>query len=95
LSARKAIAQSQKFRSFFSVFWRNAQTYRPTYNYKSDGTACQVYGTRSVCSANLTGHGYASTQYADHKIMKHIINEFSFGPYFPDITQPLDYSYEV
>jgi hypothetical protein len=27
--------------------------------------------------------------------LSHIINEFSFGPYFPDITQPLDYSYEV
>lgn len=27
--------------------------------------------------------------------LSHIINEFSFGPYFPDITQPLDYSYEI
>lgn len=27
--------------------------------------------------------------------LSHIINEFSFGPYFPDITQPLDYSYEL
>jgi hypothetical protein len=27
--------------------------------------------------------------------LSHIINELSFGPYFPDITQPLDYSYEV
>ena len=27
--------------------------------------------------------------------LSHIINEFSFGPYFPDITQPLDYSFEV
>jgi hypothetical protein len=27
--------------------------------------------------------------------MSHIITEFSFGPYFPDITQPLDYSFET
>lgn len=27
--------------------------------------------------------------------LSHTITEFSFGPYFPDITQPLDYSYEV
>jgi len=27
--------------------------------------------------------------------LSHVITEFSFGPYFPDITQPLDYSYEV
>jgi hypothetical protein len=26
--------------------------------------------------------------------LSHVINEFSFGPYFPDIVQPLDYSYE-
>ena len=26
--------------------------------------------------------------------MSHIISEFSFGRYFPDITQPLDYSFE-
>jgi len=25
----------------------------------------------------------------------HVITEFSFGPYFPDMTQPLDYSFEV
>jgi hypothetical protein len=48
LSARKAIAQSRKSRGFFSVFWRSAPTYRPTYNYKSDGTACRVYGTLDV-----------------------------------------------
>lgn len=27
--------------------------------------------------------------------LSHIINEFSFGPYFPDITQPLDYTFEL
>lgn len=27
--------------------------------------------------------------------LSHIIKEFSFGPHFPEIVQPLDYSYEV
>lgn len=27
--------------------------------------------------------------------LSHVITKFSFGPYFPDITQPLDYSLEV
>lgn len=27
--------------------------------------------------------------------LSHVITEFSFGPYFPDITQPLDNSFEV
>ncbi|KAH0832889.1 endoplasmic reticulum vesicle transporter-domain-containing protein [Lanmaoa asiatica] len=27
--------------------------------------------------------------------LSHVITEFSFGPYFPDIAQPLDYSFEV
>ncbi|KNZ71699.1 ER-derived vesicles protein 41 [Termitomyces sp. J132] len=43
------------------------------------------------------GHGYASYEHVDHSKMNlsHIIKEFSFGPHFPDIVQPLDYSYEV
>jgi hypothetical protein len=27
--------------------------------------------------------------------LSHVITEFSFGPYFPDIVQPLDNSFEV
>ncbi len=27
--------------------------------------------------------------------LSHVISEFSFGPHFPDMTQPLDYSFEV
>jgi hypothetical protein len=27
--------------------------------------------------------------------LSHIITEFSFGPYIPDIVQPLDYSFET
>lgn len=27
--------------------------------------------------------------------LSHVITEFSFGPYFPDIVQPLDYSFEL
>jgi hypothetical protein len=106
LSARQAIAQSRKSRGFFSaVFRRGPPEFRPTYKYRRDksGSACRVFGSLEVkkVTANLhvttAGHGYASAHHADHRIMNlsHIINEFSFGPYFPDITQPLDYSFEV
>ncbi|KAJ7017487.1 hypothetical protein C8F04DRAFT_1279308 [Mycena alexandri] len=27
--------------------------------------------------------------------LSHVITEFSFGPFFPDITQPLDNSFEL
>ena len=27
--------------------------------------------------------------------VSHVISEFSFGPHFPDIVQPLDYTFEV
>lgn len=27
--------------------------------------------------------------------LSHVITEFSFGPYFPEITQPLDNSFEL
>lgn len=35
--------------------------------------------------------------HADHGTlnMSHVITEFSFGPYYPDISQPLDYSFET
>ncbi|THH31202.1 hypothetical protein EUX98_g2981 [Antrodiella citrinella] len=104
LSARQAISQSRKSRGFFTtLFRRSTSEYRPTYNYQSDGSACRVYGTIPVkkVTANLhittLGHGYVSAQHVDHRLMNlsHVITEFSFGPYFPEITQPLDNSFEL
>ncbi|KAF8529896.1 endoplasmic reticulum vesicle transporter-domain-containing protein [Gautieria morchelliformis] len=103
LSARQAVAQSRRSRGFFS-FWRpSVPQFRPTYKHEPDGSACRVYGSLEVkkVTANLhittLGHGYASHEHTDHNVMNmsHVISEFSFGPYFPDITQPLDYSFEV
>ncbi|KAI9067729.1 DUF1692-domain-containing protein [Trametes sanguinea] len=104
LSARQAVAQSRSSRGFFDVLLRRAgNKYKPTYNYQPDGSACRVFGTITAkrVTANLhvttLGHGYASAQHVDHKAMNlsHVITEFSFGPYFPDITQPLDNSFEL
>jgi hypothetical protein len=67
LSARQAIAQSRKSRGFFSIFRGSAPSYRPTYNYKRDGTACRVYGTLEVkkvtgmCISNITSVPYLLT----------------------------------
>ncbi|KAI0656412.1 DUF1692-domain-containing protein [Cubamyces menziesii] len=104
LSARQAVAQSRSSRGFFDVLLRRSgNKYKPTYNYQPDGSACRVFGTITAkrVTANLhvttLGHGYASSQHVDHKMMNlsHVITEFSFGPYFPDITQPLDNSFEL
>ncbi|KAI0763353.1 endoplasmic reticulum vesicle transporter-domain-containing protein [Trametes elegans] len=104
LSARQAVAQSRSSRGFFDVLLRRpGNRFTPTYNYQPDGSACRVFGTITAkrVTANLhvttLGHGYASHQHVDHKLMNlsHVITEFSFGPYFPDITQPLDNSLEI
>ncbi|ETS62628.1 hypothetical protein PaG_03271 [Moesziomyces aphidis] len=68
-----------------------------------DGPACRIYGSMEVkrVTGNLhittLGHGYLSMERTDHKLMNlsHVIHEFSFGPYFPEISQPLDSSVET
>ncbi|KAF9072544.1 endoplasmic reticulum vesicle transporter-domain-containing protein [Rhodocollybia butyracea] len=75
----------------------------PTYSHPPHPSACRVYGTIEVkkVTANLhittLGHGYASREHVNHNLMNlsHVITEFSFGPFFPEIAQPLDYSFEL
>ncbi|KAM5544072.1 hypothetical protein V8D89_002258 [Ganoderma adspersum] len=104
LSVRQAVSQSRTSRGFFDTILRRSQDkFKPTYNHQPDGSACRIYGTITAkrVTANLhvttLGHGYASHEHVDHKLMNlsHVITEFSFGPYFPDITQPLDNSFEM
>ncbi|KAF8311954.1 DUF1692-domain-containing protein [Clavulina sp. PMI_390] len=105
VAARDVVSQSRRSRGMFAWFRRGGaqDKYAPTYNYRPDGSACRVYGSVEVkkVTANLhittLGHGYASMEHTDHSKMNlsHIITEFSFGPHFPDIVQPLDYSFEV
>ncbi|KAF8054932.1 endoplasmic reticulum-golgi intermediate compartment protein 2 [Lyophyllum atratum] len=102
-SVQKTVAQSRKSRGLFSFFRRAKSDFHPTYKHEAAADACRVWGTLGVkrVTANLhittLGHGYASYEHVDHSQMNlsHVISEFSFGPHFPDITQPLDYSYEV
>ncbi|KAF9790324.1 DUF1692-domain-containing protein [Thelephora terrestris] len=104
LSVRQAIAQSRKSRGLLdTILRRDPPPFKPTYNYRPDGSACRIFGTVTVkkVTANLhvttLGHGYTSRQHVDHSLMNlsHVITEFSFGPYFPDIAQPLDNSFEL
>jgi len=104
LTARQAIAESRKSRGFLSGLFRRSQDlYKPTYNYVADGSACRIYGSLTVkrVTANLhittLGHGYSSNVHVDHSLMNlsHVITEFSFGKHFPEITEPLDNSFEV
>ncbi|KAJ7644363.1 endoplasmic reticulum vesicle transporter-domain-containing protein [Roridomyces roridus] len=104
LSVRQAIAQSRKSRGLFSsILQWDSTPYMPRYKHEPDARGCRVSGQLEVkkVTANLhittLGHGYASHEHVDHKLMNlsHVITEFSFGPYFPDIVQPLDNSFEV
>ncbi|KZT27253.1 endoplasmic reticulum-derived transport vesicle ERV46 [Neolentinus lepideus HHB14362 ss-1] len=103
-SATEVVAQSRRSRGLFdTLFRRRSPEFKPTYNFQKGGGACRIYGSLEVkkVTANLhittLGHGYASARHVDHKYMNlsHVITEFSFGPYIPDISQPLDYSFEM
>jgi len=82
--------------------WRAAR-FAKTTHLVEDGPACRVYGSMQVkkVTGNLhittLGHGYLSWEHTDHALMNlsHVIHEFSFGPYFPAISQPLDNSVET
>ncbi|KAF7317349.1 hypothetical protein HMN09_00470900 [Mycena chlorophos] len=104
LSVRQAVSQSRKSRGLLAAIMQwDSTPFMPSYKHEPDGKACRVSGQLEVkkVTANLhittMGHGYASRQHVDHNLMNlsHVITEFSFGPYFPDIVQPLDNSFEV
>ncbi|KAK2467246.1 hypothetical protein APHAL10511_000795 [Amanita phalloides] len=105
LSARQAIAQSRSSRGLLDALWnrRTADGFKPTYVHQDKGNACRIWGSmlakRVMANLHITtlGHGYSSYEHVDHSLMNvsHVISEFSFGPHFPDITQPLDYTFEV
>lgn len=79
------------------------KAFKKTSHIVPDGPACRIYGSMAAkkVTGNLhittLGHGYWSFEHTDHAQMNlsHVIHEFSFGPYFPEIAQPLDSSVEV
>ncbi|CAD6569960.1 MAG: hypothetical protein CYPHOPRED_003673 [Cyphobasidiales sp. Tagirdzhanova-0007] len=82
---------------------RSRRAFDKTRDLVQDGPACRIYGMMDVkkVTGNLhvttLGHGYLSWEHTDHSLMNlsHIIHEFSFGPFFPRISQPLDNSVEI
>ncbi|WVQ74001.1 hypothetical protein IAR50_003582 [Cryptococcus sp. DSM 104548] len=108
-SSRRRTPNQKSFFSGISRFFsssperKTASAYRPTYDKVPDGPACRIYGSVEVkkVTANLhittLGHGYMSFEHTDHHLMNlsHIVHEFSFGPFFPAIAQPLDKTYEI
>ncbi|KAI9643950.1 hypothetical protein NHQ30_007301 [Ciborinia camelliae] len=63
------------------------------------GDSCRVYGSLDVNKVQgdfhitARGHGYPELgHHVDHKVFNfsHIINELSFGPFFPSLHNPLD-----
>lgn len=59
------------------------------------GYASHTHTDHSCESSNAVFRGWQWLLKIVVMNMSHVITEFSFGPYFPDITQPLDYSFEV
>lgn len=82
---------------------RSRRQFAKTRHPIEEGPACRIYGSMDVkkVTGNLhvttLGHGYLSWEHTDHALMNlsHVINEFSFGPFFPRISQPLDNSVEM
>lgn len=67
-----------------------------------EADACRVYGTLQVNKVQgdfhimARGHGYMEFgQHLDHNAFNfsHQINELSFGPFYPSLTNPLDNTY--
>ncbi|GAM87821.1 hypothetical protein ANO11243_058490 [Dothideomycetidae sp. 11243] len=67
-----------------------------------EADACRVYGTLQVNKVQgdfhimARGHGYMELgQHLDHSAFNfsHQINELSFGPFYPSLTNPLDNTY--
>lgn len=98
-------AAKKRARTSFTKDKRPARTraFKKTSHIVPDGPACRIYGSMEAkkVTGNLhittLGHGYFSWEHTEHKLMNlsHVIHEFSFGPYFPEIAQPLDSSVEV
>jgi hypothetical protein len=105
LTANQVLKQSRSSRGLFDTILRRStsKAQMPKYKHVPDAHACRIVGQLEVkkVTANLhittLGHGYASHIHVPHDKMNlsHVISEFSFGPYFPDITQPLDNSFEI
>lgn len=107
VSAQKTIDASKKkvSKTTFGKDQRPSQNtaFKKTAHIVPDGPACRIYGSMAAkkVTGNLhittLGHGYWSFEHTDHAQMNlsHVIHEFSFGPYFPEIAQPLDSSVEI
>lgn len=98
------IPQTRQTRGLLATLFRGGRTdFKSSYKHSSADDACRIYGTMVAkkVTANLhitsLGHGYASAVHVEHQLMNlsHIISEFSFGPYFPSIVQPLDNTYSL
>ncbi|KAI4597425.1 hypothetical protein LQW54_006402 [Pestalotiopsis sp. IQ-011] len=71
---------------------------------RSGGDSCRIYGSLDLNKVQgdfhitARGHGYAEFgEHLDHSSFNfsHIINEFSFGPFYPSLVNPLDRTVNV
>ncbi|ETS81876.1 hypothetical protein PFICI_06878 [Pestalotiopsis fici W106-1] len=71
---------------------------------RGGGDSCRIYGSLDLNKVQgdfhitARGHGYAEFgEHLDHSAFNfsHIINEFSFGPFYPSLVNPLDRTVNV
>lgn len=70
--------------------------YQRTYTSQLSGTAIQATSMSTIAVSPMSV--LADKEKLTSSIvmnLSHVITEFSFGPYFPDIVQPLDNSFEL
>jgi hypothetical protein len=83
---------------------RSRRTFPKSPRLRGAADACRVYGSleenkvQGIFDITARGHGYREFgEHLDHSTFNfsHQINELSFGPYYPSLTNPLDNTYET
>ncbi|KAI9431983.1 DUF1692-domain-containing protein [Lactarius indigo] len=94
LTARQAIAESRKSRDFLAdLFHRSLQSSNLHITTLGHGYSNPFMLITVVCTLLL----FVELIFIDLTVMNlsHVITEFSFGKHFPEITHPLDNSFEI
>lgn len=93
--------QEQKYDDFYGIFKsakKKQKKYQKSRKLNSNGNACRIYGSLPVTRVQgeliITARGYA---WFDRQILgmdefnfTHVIDEFSFGDFYPKLVNPLD-----
>uniref|UniRef100_A0A060T3G9 Endoplasmic reticulum-Golgi intermediate compartment protein n=1 Tax=Blastobotrys adeninivorans TaxID=409370 RepID=A0A060T3G9_BLAAD len=97
-SAAHLLTESEGYDDMRGVMKKARRSKMRAHKTPVDGNACRIYGsipvTRVRGDLHITAKGYG---YRDRRVLRpeqlnftHIIDEFSFGTYYPKLVNPLD-----